>query len=131
MTLKTFTPFGVFFFLGLKNTTFSGALGWTQEQKNKFYQSSNTLLLSQYTIQLFIECTDPNELFSIDESDINSRRVRHNFLSLVIYSDPTEAWQVLSLNDHKTTPIFNFFSAQFLKVKKIVIVESPYANLIQ
>lgn len=92
-------------------------LGWNEEAKNKFIDNPNHFTLQACTIQLaFHYDENEEELFTIDESDASSRRTRFNFFSFVIYSEPTESWQIVNLDYYKETPVFNFFSDHFSKV---------------
>jgi hypothetical protein len=64
-------------------------------------------------------CSKIDELFTIDETDPNSARIKNNFLGMVILSEPIESWQIVSLDAYADTPIFNFFSDHYVKVKKL------------
>ena len=95
---------------------FSGGIGWAAAKKKEFIENPANFTLKDCTIRLEIACYEEAELFTIDETDTESRRLKNNFLSLVIISEVMEPWQHMSLDTYKTTPIFNFFSEHFLKV---------------
>jgi len=93
-------------------------LGWTRERTQQFIENPTNFTLKDFKITLEITSEDINDLFTIDESEKEPTRVKHNFLSLMIISKSLESWQRISLDAFtSTTPIFNFFSEHFSKVK--------------
>jgi len=68
-------------------------------------------------LTLEINCDTVEELFTIYESSlISPNRVKNNFLSLAIVSEPLETWQIVNFDTWTEAPIFNFFSDHFAKV---------------
>jgi len=88
-----------------------------KKKKNAIINNKLKFTLEECTFNLTFMFNDPNELFTIDESDPESARRREHVFSFVIFSDPIESWQFVSLVNLKTSPSFNFFSNNYSKVK--------------
>lgn len=98
---------------------FSEGIRWNEEKVEEFIDNAHSFTLADCTIQLTITFQENvNELFTIDESTTGSRRTKHHFLSFVIISESSQAWQMIKISE-SSTPLFNFFSGHYSKVNRI------------